>query len=141
VLTCLARLSEVDPRVDEAVARGAAHYRRFFDDNGRARRWAHRAYPEDGHSAGTGLTTLALLTRRGLVEPELLDRVSARVLATGIRDGHVVHERYRFGRSTVPYLRWCDAHVALGLVDAAAVRLGAPDLAPRPRVTVSPARQ
>jgi hypothetical protein len=33
----------------------------------------------------------------------------------------------------VRYLRWCDAHVALGLVDAAAALRGAEDLAPRVR--------
>ena len=87
-------------------------------------------YPEDGHSAGTGLTTLSLLLRRGLVERELLERVAQRVLDTGIRRGHAVHRRYRRGRTTVRYLRWCDAHVALGLVDAAAALRGEPDLAP-----------
>jgi hypothetical protein len=130
VLSCLDRLRDVDPSVDEAVRRGASYYRRFFDVDGRARLWEGKPFPEDGHSAGTGLTTLALLSRRGLIEPELLDRVMSRVLATGIRHGHAVHRRYRVGRSSVQYLRWCDAHIALGLVDAAAVGLGAPDLAP-----------
>ena len=129
VLSCLERMRAVDPRVGEAVARGAAHYRRYFDDRGRARLWAHKPFPEDGHSAGTGLTTLALLQRRGLVERDLVERVAARVLRSGLHDGHVVHRRYRRGRSTVRYLRWCDAHVALGLVDAAAALAGEPDLA------------
>jgi hypothetical protein len=129
VLSCLERMRAVDPRIDEAVARGAAHYRRYFDEQGRARLWAHKPFPEDGHSAGTGLTTLALLQRRGLVEPDILERVAARLLRSGLRDGHVVHRRYRRGRSTVRYLRWCDAHVALGLVDAAAAMAGEPDLA------------
>jgi hypothetical protein len=131
VLTCLDRLRALDPRVDEAVARGAAHYRRFFDASGRAQLWADRRFPEDGHSAGTALTTLAVLLRRGLVERELLERVAARVLDAGLIGGHAVHRRYRWGRSTVRYLRWCDAHVALGLVDAAAALLGHEDLAPR----------
>jgi hypothetical protein len=130
VLSCLDRLSSVDPRIDEAVARGAAHYRGFFDVGGRAQLWAHRRYPEDAHSAGTGLTTLSLLLRRGLVERELLERVADRILDAGVRRGHVVHRRYRRGRTAVRYLRWCDAHVALGLVDAAAALRGEPDLAP-----------
>jgi hypothetical protein len=124
VLSCLDRMRDVDPRVGEAVARGATYYLRFFDDRGRARLWADRPFPEDGHSAGTGLTTLALLHRRGLVAAADLDRVAARVLSAGLRGGHAVHRRYRFGRSTVRYPRWCDGHVALGLVDAAAARLG-----------------
>jgi hypothetical protein len=121
VLICLDRLSGMDPRIPEAVARGAAHYRRFFDACGRARLRAHRTFPEDAHSAGTGMTALAALVRRGLVEPELVQRVAERALDAGLRNGRAVHRRYRLGSTTVRYLRWCDAHVALGLIDAANV--------------------
>jgi hypothetical protein len=131
VLICLDRMRDVDPRVAGAVARGAVGYKRFFDRAGRAQLWATKPYPEDGHSAGTGLTTLALLHRRGHVEREVVERVARRVLDVGLHRGHVVHRRYRRGRTTVRYLRWCDAHVALGLVDAAAALSGARDLAPR----------
>jgi hypothetical protein len=131
VLICLARMRHVDPRIDDALTRGAGHYACFFDPAGRALLWAGKPHPEDGHSAGTGLTTLALLHRRGLVGRESLERVARRVLGAGLQRGHVVHRRYRRGRTTVRYLRWCDAHVALGLVDAAAALSGAEDLAPR----------
>jgi hypothetical protein len=131
VLTCLDRLRHVDPRIDDAVARGAAHYRGFFDADGRAQLWAHKPYPEDGHSAGTALTTLAVLHRRGIVETELLELVATRLLDAGIRDGHAVHRRYRWGRSSVGYVRWCDGHVALGLADAAAALAGREDPAPQ----------
>jgi hypothetical protein len=137
VLLCLDRLRDVDVRVGDAVARGADHYRAFFDERGRARLWAGKRYPEDGHSAGTGLSTLALLVRRGLVERELLDRVARRVLERGLRGGHAVHRRYRWGATTVRYPRWCDAHVALGLVDAAATMLDREDLAPSAPPAVS----
>ena len=43
VLLCLDRLRAVDGRVGEAVQRGAAHYRGFFDAAGRARLWAGQA--------------------------------------------------------------------------------------------------
>jgi hypothetical protein len=131
VLICLDRMRDVDPRIEESVARGAARYERFFDAAGRALLWDAKAYPEDAHSAGTGLTTLALLHRRGLVARELVERVARRVLDVVLHRGHAVHRRYRVGRTTVRYLRWCDAHVALGLVDAAAAISGAEDLAPR----------
>jgi hypothetical protein len=131
VLICLSRLRDVDPRIDEAMARGAAQYRAFFDARGRARLWADKPFPEDAHSAGTGLSALATLMRRGLVERELVERVAQRVLDVGLRGDHAVHRRYRLGRTTVRYLRWCDAHVALGLVDAAAALSGHPDLAPQ----------
>lgn len=132
VLTLLSRLRTVDNRIGEALACGARHYRGFFDPSGRARLWSNRPFPEDAHSAGTGLTALAMLVRNGHVERNLLDRVAARTLNAGLTDGHAVHRRYRFGRTRVSYLRWCDAHVALGLVDADAARRGAPDLAPEP---------
>jgi hypothetical protein len=131
VLICLARTREVDPRIDEALEPGAAHYERFFDRDGRALLWATKPLPEDGHSAGTGMTALALLHRVGFVDRELVERVARRTLDAVLQRGHVVHRRYRRGRTTVRYLRWCDAHVALGLVDAAAALSGAEDLAPR----------
>jgi hypothetical protein len=137
VLLCLDRMRAVDVRVGEAVARGAEHYRAFFDADGRARLWADKPYPEDGHSAGTGLSTLALLVRRGLVERELLERVAVRVLDRGLRGGHAVHRRYRWGATRVRYLRWCDAHVALGLADAAATMVSRDDLAPSAPPAVS----
>lgn len=130
VLLCLDRLRAVDARVSEAVERGAAHYRRFFDAAGRARLWADRPFPEDAHSAGTGLSTLSALVRHGLVERDVLERVVLRVLDHGLRGGRPVHRRYRWGATTVRYLRWCDAHIALGLVDAAAAQRGVGDLAP-----------
>ena len=130
VLTLLDRLHGVDVRIGEALARGAQHYRGFFDPAGRARLWMNRTYPEDGHSAGTGLTTRATLLRRDLVERNVLERVAARTLNVGVRGGHAVHRRYRFGPARVAYLRWCDAHVALGLVDADAALRGERDLAP-----------
>lgn len=128
VLSCLDRVRDVDPNIDAAVARGAEFYTRFFGPAGQAQLWSDRRFPEDGHSAGTGLTTLALLTRRGLIEREMLDRVAQRLLTSGIRGHHAVFRRYRYGlRTLVHYVRWCDAHVALGLVDAAVALAGEPD--------------
>jgi hypothetical protein len=131
ILICLERLRAVDSGVGDAIARGARFYERFFDPSGEARLWANRRYPLDGHSAGTGLSALALLVRRGHAEQELLDRVARKLLSTGIQGGHVVFRRYRWGlRSFVHYIRWCDAHAALGLVDAALAISGQDDRAP-----------
>jgi len=69
-----------------------------------------------------------MLRRRGLIEQDFLERVATRFLVAGTRHGHVVHRRYRGGlRSTVNYLRWCDGHGAVGLVDAAAALTSASD--------------
>ena len=112
-------MDSVDPAIDDAVRRGAESYLQFFDAGGRAKLWADKEHPEDAHSAGTGLSTLALLCRRGVVDPAILVRVATRTLAAGMRNGHAVVRRYRWGATTTRYLRWCDAHVALGLADAA----------------------
>ena len=94
-------------------------YLTFFDAGGRAKLFAEREHPEDAHSAGTGLSTLALLSGRGAVDPAVLARVTKRTVTAGLRRGHAVARRYRWGATTTRYLRWCDAHVALGLADAA----------------------
>jgi hypothetical protein len=120
VLACLARMRHVDARIDAALERGVGFYRRFFDADGRARLWTDRRYPEDAHSAGTGLTTLSVLHGLGLVGPELIERVAERVVSANLHRGHAVYRRYGPVRTTVRYLRWADAHVALGLTDAAA---------------------
>jgi hypothetical protein len=125
ILDCLCALRDVDPAVDDAVRRGAAYYaERFFAPDGSALLWPNRRYPVDAHSAGTGLTSLATLVRHGHVDRGLLERVAERTAADVVRDGHAVFRRYRFGRSTVRYIRWCDAHVALGLADAAEALAG-----------------
>jgi len=127
VLDCLCALSDVDAAVDDAVRRGAAYYaERFFAPDGSALLWPGRSHPVDAHSAGTGLTSLATLVRHGHVDRELLARVAERTAADVVRDGHAVFRRYRWGRSTVRYIRWCDAHVALGLADAAGALAGEP---------------
>ena len=120
VLTCLCALRDLDPAVDDAIARGARYWTSsFFDREGRAMLWPNRPYPEDGHAAGTALTTFAALAAAGHRFEPLFEDVQGRLLARGLSDGHAVHRRYRLGRTRVSYIRWCDAHVALGLVDAA----------------------
>jgi hypothetical protein len=126
VLRCLCELSDAHPGADEAIALGAHYYTdRFFDRAGTARLWPGRAFPEDGHSAGTALTTLAVLQRRGDTGIGLLERVARRALDRMVIGDHAVFRRYRWGHSQVHFLRWCDAHMALGMADAAALLSGA----------------
>jgi hypothetical protein len=120
VLDCLCAMRDVDPAVGDALARGAAYYtERFFGPDGSASLWPARRYPLDAHSAGTGLTSLATLVRHGNADRDLLVRVAERTARDVVRRGHAIHRRYRLGHATVRYVRWCDAHVALGLADAA----------------------
>lgn len=120
VLDGLCDLADADPRVPGALERGAAYYReRFFDERGRGLLWPDRRYPEDAHSAGTGLTVLARLADRGLVHESLVARVAQRAVTHMAPGGRAVHRRHRWGRTRVRYLRWCDSHLALGLANAA----------------------
>jgi hypothetical protein len=126
VLGALADLTAVDDSVRDALARGAdAYVGRFFGPRGEARLWPDRSYPEDGHAAGTGLSTLVSLHGLGLVEPATIARLAGRVISAMVIDGHAVWRRTRWGATRIPYIRWCDAHVALGLADAAGLELDA----------------
>ena len=122
VLDSLCRLEGVDQRIPAAIERGSRVYLSdFFDADGRARLWRRRRYPEDSHSAGTGLTVLTRLAERDLVPAETLGRVARYTLTHMVhRNGHAVFRRQRWGATRVFYTRWCDAPVALGLASAAA---------------------
>jgi hypothetical protein len=122
VLDSLCRLEGVDPRIPSAIQRGARVYLSdFFDTDGRPRLWRGKRYPEDSHSAGTGLTVLTRLVARNCVPAAAVTRLAHYTLTHLIhRDGHVVFRRQRWGPTHVRYLRWCDAPVALGLASAAA---------------------
>jgi hypothetical protein len=133
VLDSLCRLEGVDPRIPSAIQRGGrAYLSEFFDACGRPRLWRGKQYPEDSHSAGTGLTVLTRLAGRDSVPPQAVGQLARYTLKHFIhRDGHVVFRRQRWGATHVRYLRWCDAPVALGLASAAAL------LAPSTKKVVS----
>jgi len=120
VLECLCDLADIDPRVGDALERGSRYYvDSFFGDAGEARLWPDRQFPEDAHAAGTALTSLARLADLGLVDPSLVRRVGRRATEHMLRDGHAIYRRYRAGTTRVSYLRWADAHMALGMANAA----------------------
>ena len=120
VLDCLNELKALDTRIPEALERGTAYYvERFFGDDGAARLWPDRPFPEDAHAAGTALTTLSRLVRGGVAPRELVQRVGRWTSRVLVVDGHATCRRHRRGATSVRYLRWCDAHVAAGLAEAA----------------------
>jgi hypothetical protein len=121
VLDSLCRLEGVDARIPQAIERGAhAYLSDCFDADGRAMLWHDKSYPEDSHSAGTGLTTLSRLAARSVVPGEIVYRVARYTLTRLLHDnGHAVFRRGRWGPTRVYYMRWCDAPVALGFASAA----------------------
>lgn len=126
VLECLAALRDLDPRIDEALERGSSYYvDRFFGPSGETFLWPDRSFPLDAHAAGTGMTTLAILTGLGYVDQEILARVADWSLNRMVTGDHAIFRRYRLGTTRVQYLRWADGHMALGFASSAAA-LGAP---------------
>jgi len=122
VLECLCDFTDDDPRIREALELGSRYYaERFFGTGGEARLWPDRRFPEDAHAAGTGLTSLARLAEHGMVDPTLVRLVGRRATTHMLRDGRAIYRRYRVGTTRVSYLRWADAHMALGLASAAPV--------------------
>jgi hypothetical protein len=125
VLGSLVELVDVDHAVRDALARGTAAYGElFFGPRGEARLWPRRAFPEDAHAAGTALSTLVRLRTLDVGDGSLLARVATRVLTSTVADGHAVWRRGRWTSRRIPYMRWCDAHVARGVADAARVLAG-----------------
>lgn len=120
VLTSLMSLAHVDPAIEDAITRGARYWtEHFFDARGRALLWPDKPYPEDGHSTGTALSTLALLADIDVSFRPLLRSVAERTLSSMVEDGRGIHRRYRYGRTGVNYLRWCDGHIAAGVAATA----------------------
>jgi len=122
VLDCLVTLAEMIPRAAISLKRGGRFYvERFFGNAGEARLWPDRRFPEDAHSAGTGLSVMAALTPCGLVSPNVGTALAGWILGTMLRGDRCTCRRYRWGATQVRYPRWCDAHVTLGLASYALV--------------------
>jgi hypothetical protein len=122
VLDCLVTLGQKVPGTATALKSGARFYvDRFFGSAGEARLWPDRRFPEDAHSAGTGLTAIAALANAGLVSPKVGAAPASRILRTVLQGDRCICRRYRWGATHVRYPRWCDAHVALGLASYALV--------------------
>jgi hypothetical protein len=121
VLESLCGLRALDPAIPDAVRRGARYWLdRFFLDDGTTTLWPGRRWPEDAHATGTALTTLSALVTAGFVDGRRLEAVARYAFGRMIDGDHAIARRYRLGRSRVAYIRWCDAHMALGLANAAA---------------------
>jgi hypothetical protein len=122
VLSSLVSLRDVDASVSDALTRGSQAYTHsFFGRQGQARLWPGKEYPEDAHAAGTGLSVLVSLTKLDLADAHMMTLLADRVLTVTLRGGHAIWRRGRWGSIKIPYIRWCDAHVALGLADVGAL--------------------
>ena len=125
VLECLSRVRGLDSAIDDALRRGTAYWLdHFFLADGTATLWPDRRWPEDAHATGTALTTLSELVTAGFADTERLADVTRYALERMLVGDHAVPRRYRIGRARVAYIRWCDAHMALGLANGGATLAG-----------------
>ena len=124
-LKCLSHLRNLDPAIEDAIRLGSDYWlNHFFLPDGTATLWPDRRWPEDAHAAGTALSAMSELIRAGFIGREWLERSARYALNRMVAGDHAIPRRHRMGRSRVKYIRWSDAHMALGLADAAAT-LGA----------------
>ena len=119
VLRCLIEMDSLDPAIEDAVRRGAGSYLSSSTPMAEPSSGPTSSIPRMLIPPAPGFRPWPCSVTRGVVDPPILARAVTRTVKAGIRDGHAVARRYRWGRTTTQYLRWCDAHVALGLADAA----------------------
>jgi hypothetical protein len=108
-----------DEPAREALERGLELYlERLIDPDGAARASLGSRYPVDIHAVATAISTLTTLSRRGFETGETADRVLDWTLANMRRsDGRFAFQKHRRYRNSVPYIRWGDGHMLLGLAN------------------------
>jgi hypothetical protein len=109
-----------------ALRRALDYYlERLIDPDGAPRASDRRRYPVEAHAAGTALAALADLGVHDDRCAEAGNRVLAWTLANLRRpDGRYAYRRGRMFLNKVPYIRWSDAHILLGLAAHAAAAGG-----------------
>ena len=110
-------LASGNPEVRVSLDRGVEHWMRdFFGPEGQPRYYPGKPYPYDIHSAGTAVDVAARLATWGWDTGALAERVAdwaARNLIDPVT-GVTYYQRHRFWTDKRHFVRWGDAHWALG---------------------------
>ncbi len=110
-------LATGDADVRACLDRGVHHWvRDFFGANGEPKYCPHKPYPYDIHSAGTAVDVAARLATWGWDTGDLAERVAQwteRNLVNS-RTGGTYYQKHRMWTDRRHYVRWGDAHWALG---------------------------
>lgn len=119
---------------DEAVRRsleaGAEHWvRDFFGEDGEPRYYVERALPYDIHSAGTAIDVAARLATWGLPTEQVAWRVAEWTDAHLVdhRTGATYYRKHRIWTDRRHFVRWGDAHLAMGRASLALLDTGGRD--------------
>lgn len=111
VVECLSDIARTLP-VQEAVESSASFYERhLFEDSGAPCAAPNRPFPRDSIASAQGVFTFS---RLGLVRTA--ERICSWMMHNmRTRNGTFRYQIGRAHRKSIPYARWCDAHVATGL--------------------------
>jgi hypothetical protein len=123
-------LATGDAAVKLSLDRGVNHWAgNFFGPRGEPRYYASRAYPYDIHSAGTAVDVAARLATWGWSTAELAERVAGWTERNLVdpASGTTYYQKHRGWTDRRNFVRWGDAHWALGCSSLALMRAGARD--------------
>jgi hypothetical protein len=123
-------LATGDAEVKSSLDRGVEHWKRdFFGPNCEPRYYAARPYPYDIHSAGTAVDVAARLASWGWDTGDLAERVADWTERNLIdpSTGLTHYQKHRLWTDKRHFVRWGDAHWALGCSSLALLRAGARD--------------
>jgi hypothetical protein len=110
--------------LDNSLRRGYEFWiERFFLDNGWPKYYPDRLYPSEAHSAASAIVTLVELHGRMSGTMILAENV-AQWAVENLRDqsGFFHHQRRRFYRVRIPYMRWSEGWMAYALARLLEVR-------------------
>jgi len=120
-------LATGDVVVERAMRRGAERWAgTFFEPDGAPRYYDHKAEPYDVHSAGTAIDVASRLAACGIGTGELAERVAEWTRAHLIASDGSTYYQLSGGRvDRRHFVRWGDAHVALGMASLRCLQVGA----------------
>ena len=110
-------LASGDDAVRGSLEQGVAHWTRdFFGESGEPKYYPDRAFPYDIHSAGTAVDVAARLATWGFGTAALAGRVAewTRQHLIDPVTGATFYQKGRFTTDRRHFIRWGDAHWALG---------------------------
>lgn len=110
-------LATGDTEIRDSLDRGVVHWvSGFFGLNGEPKYYPRKPYPYDIHSAGTAVDVAARLATWGWETGDLAERVAAWTAANLVNPvtGDTYYQKHRLWTDKRHFVRWGDAHWALG---------------------------
>ena len=122
-LSALKRIGRYAPTTEftECLSRGYQYYlQHFFRSDGAPKYFDEYVYPIDAHSAGQSLITLSDLKELHSSSLDLANQVCQWSIANlRDREGFFYFQRRRLYTNRIPYMRWSQAWMLLGLATLA----------------------